>query len=93
MCLVVVVGEMVRIWVMMGWILGRERARSRIVEGKPEARQSAVAAPILPSLGPVMRNVRSLTREGKSEAMVEPSVVKLYLDMVVCERRVEGIGR
>jgi hypothetical protein len=40
-----------------------------------------------------MRNVRSLTREGKSEAMVEPSVVKLYLDMVVCERRVEGIGR
>lgn len=81
MCFVVVEGEMVWMVLMVGWILGRERPRRRIVEGEPWAREIAVSAPIPPSLGPVIRNVFPLTWEGKSETMVFPSVVAVYFDI------------
>jgi len=77
MNLAVVVGEIVWICSITGWILDGERPRRMIVEGWPAARQRAVSAPTLPVLGPVMRKVRPLTLEGKSDTIVEPSVVKL----------------
>lgn len=48
------------------------------MEGEPCASVMAVSAPMPPSLGPVMRNVRPFTWFAKSETMVLPSVLKLY---------------
>jgi len=79
----VVVGEIKRICSITGWTLDRERPSRMIVEGWPAARQRAVSAPMLPLLEPVIRKVRVLTLDGKSDTMVEPSVVKLYLDMAM----------
>jgi len=75
--LTTVEGELLSVVSMTGWILGKERPRRRRVEGYPRARVGAVSAPTLPVLGPVMRKVRPLNWEEKSEAMVDPSVVKL----------------
>jgi hypothetical protein len=59
--LTTVEGEMVSVVSMMGWTLGREHPRRRMVEGYPRARVRVVSVPILPVLGSVMRKVRPLT--------------------------------
>jgi hypothetical protein len=89
--LTAVEGEMVSMVSMMGWILGRERQGRGMVEGYPRARVRAVSAPTLPVLGPVVRKVRPLIWEEKSEAMVELSVVKLQWDMVMCGWRLSEV--
>lgn len=58
---VLMLGLMAWMVSIVGWILGRERPRRRIVEGEPRASEMAVSAPIPPWLGPVMRNVRPFT--------------------------------
>ena len=60
-----------------GLDLVSERPKRMIVEGCATAMASAVSAPTLPWLGPVMRNVRPLTWEEKFLTTNEPSVVKL----------------
>jgi hypothetical protein len=75
--LTTVEGEMVSMVSMTGWILGRERPRRRVVEGYPRERVRAISAPTLPVLGPVMRKIRPLTWDEKSETIVERSMMKL----------------